>query len=180
MDMGSDGLSGYMFLDYGMHLNVDITPDFSHGGNRDVINMLHETDLFQLWLLWVISMNLPFGPDQDEQRALAIREALEHAVTSGTPSSSPLFMMQSAGMLEELRLAGVLPEPTQNPEEFLWKYLADRPRILNRRVAMNRFHASVAATELHEKNWRFDCFERTFLPWRRIACAAAGLRSASH
>lgn len=62
MDLGSDGLAGHHFLERRELLNTDATPDVSHGGNRDVINMLHGCNVFQLRLLWVISMNLAFVP----------------------------------------------------------------------------------------------------------------------
>eukprot|EP00969_Alexandrium_andersonii_P331318 14643909-Alexandrium_andersonii.AAC.1 len=73
MDLGSDGLAGFNFLDYEVGLNVDCCPDLSHGGNRDVVNALHGSDLFQLWLLWVISMNLPYGPNTNDQRGAELR-----------------------------------------------------------------------------------------------------------
>ena len=100
MDLGSDGLAGYNYIDFKERLNVDCCPDLSDGGNRDVINALHSTDLFQLWLLWVISMNLPYGPDRNDQRGMELREALAAAITDNSPAKSPLFQAQSAGMLE--------------------------------------------------------------------------------
>lgn len=163
MDLGSDGLAGYQFLERRELLNIDATPDVTHGGNRDVINMLHDCNIFQLWLLCVISMNLPFGPDKDEQRAAQLREALEHAVSSSTPASSPLFQAHAGEMIEELRLQGIDPDPNTPPEEFLWRFIQERPRKLHRRVAMNRFHASIEASVHHERNWLFDLFERSFL-----------------
>lgn len=163
LDLGSDGLAGYVFMERELKLNVDMTPDVSHGGNRDVINMLHETNLFQLWLLWVISMNLPYGPDRDDQRGAQIREALQHALQDNSPATSPLFMAHSSEMLDELRCRGVDTHGTHGEEQFVWDFLAERPRTAGRRVAMNRFHASISASMFHEQNWLFDQFERTYL-----------------
>jgi hypothetical protein len=61
MDLGSDNVCGMFAGAYKFGLNWDGVPDNSHGCNKDIDGALRSCDLFDFWLLMVISWNLPFG-----------------------------------------------------------------------------------------------------------------------
>jgi hypothetical protein len=50
LDLGSDGLSGYMALERKFKLKCDKIPDASHAANRDMIFSLQQAGLDSLWL----------------------------------------------------------------------------------------------------------------------------------
>jgi len=163
MDLGSDGNSAIHFMTYSMALNVDQHPDFSHGANRDQIMMLKTVGLYQLWLLLVVSWNLPHGPDRDDMRFHQLREATEHLFETTTPGSCPLFLGHSHEMVRELRDAGVDFPGEAGVEQELWNYLKKRGFYVTvgSRFNMCRFQSCIATAEDNVGTWLVDWLERT-------------------
>jgi hypothetical protein len=76
MDLGADGVAALFGAQYLFSLNVEGFPDPSHGANNDVVNAITQLGLKSLWLLGLVSWNLPWGPYEEEHRFNQLRECL--------------------------------------------------------------------------------------------------------
>ena len=91
MDQGADGLSAGWAGVYFFKLNLTLVFDPSHGANKDVDLAIKRVGVDDFWRLMMVSWNLPMGPNNDCQRCLAVREAVDSLFKILTPSTFPLF-----------------------------------------------------------------------------------------
>ena len=75
MDLGVDGVAALFGAQYLFSLNVEGFPDPSHGATIDVVNATTQLSLTSLWLLGLVSWNLPW-PSEEEHRFNQLRECL--------------------------------------------------------------------------------------------------------
>ena len=126
MDLGSDGLAASSALLHLYDCNNTRFDDFSHGANNDLKVTLKACGLFSFWLVCMISWNLPYGHDQDEQRRRQLRECMAHVYETETFESCVLFKEWSAQMLGEwINNGNELPR-VKSAEEELWDALVAR------------------------------------------------------
>ena len=163
MDLGSDGLAASSALLHLYDCNITRFDDFSHGANNDLKVTLKACGLFSFWLVCMISWNLPYGHDQDEQRRRQLRECMAHVYEAETFESCVLFKEWSAQMLSDWINNGNELPGVKAAEEELWDALVARTPFARcgRRASLCRFQDLVAAGEANVKFWAIDAFERT-------------------
>jgi hypothetical protein len=162
IDLGSSGLCGYQALERKFGLNCDLYPDGNHGASCDLRISLSQNQLYGMWLCLVISYNLTFGSDKDEQRFLQIRQAMEACFRDRRPCDVPLFLSFCQGILEDLQRMGVELPGVKSAEDEAWDWMKGRGFCVRegRRVTMCRFLASVEGAMKHVPKWHIDGFER--------------------
>lgn len=89
MDLGSDGVSGLHALQYHWGMNLEGVPDAAHGAQRSVIQTCRGSGVYPLLLLWVVHVNLVFGPDKEDGRYQQFRDNLAHLDETCEPHSCP-------------------------------------------------------------------------------------------
>ena len=106
MDMGSDGVSAVHALLYMWMVCCDLVPDWSHGLSRSVFQTLKKCNLYSLMLLGVISWNVPFGPDKEDQRFLQIKGHMAWVFENCQPTDLLLFQALLPRILGCMRRLG--------------------------------------------------------------------------
>lgn len=164
-DLGSDGNCGYHFAAYALGLSVLQFGDPSHGANRDLTLSLKDAGFFSLWLLCMVSWNLPFGPDRTDERRHQISDAMKSLFATETLGSCDLFQAMAPAMLADLAAMNVELPGQDSPENELWAWLAERDifRRSGRRAELNRFMGSLETAQYNVLFWHVDLFERTFV-----------------
>lgn len=164
MDLGADGNSGYHALERYWSLNCDMYNDQSHGACCDWDGMLKSVGAKTMWILMVVSWNMPFGPRKGgDLRLHQLRSCLQDFYTSGDATENPLFATHRPGIAKVVRQNGVdLPEVSAQEDEII-EWLKSRAAFgrTGRRVSMCRFLSSVAACVEKTPYWCVDEFERT-------------------
>lgn len=165
MDRGSDGESAMNALIFMLKLNIWQWGDPSHGANRDLDMSLRHNNLWQYWLLMLISFNLPFGPDRDDYRYHQMRDAMKAYFATHCARDAYLYQSLSASIIAEHERAGVQYQGLQAPDEECWAFLAEMQHFakVGRRTNLNRFMGSVEAAQANVPNWHTDLFERTWV-----------------
>lgn len=165
MDLGSDGNSGYHAMERTWSLNCDQYNDQSHGVNCDWSLMLGAVGARSMWILMLISWNMPFGPRRgDDLRLHQMRDCLKELYTTPDPNQVPLFGAFRDDMVAALKQQGVELPGVDSVEVELWGWLRDRATfgMSGRRASMCRFIGSVPACLKNTPNWAVDDFERTY------------------
>ena len=159
-DLGSDGNTAYHAAAYKLQLNLIRIGDFAHGGNCDFFNALKATNLFQFWLLFLIVLNVPFGPDDDQGRLHQFREVLKHVFSTRTPSTTPVFQEFSTNMVKELEASGIVFS-ADDTEMELWNHCAARATFSREgsKVNLNRYQGSLKAAQRFLPLWSTHAFE---------------------
>jgi hypothetical protein len=120
-DQGTDGLAALSFLMYDQSINIDITPDTSHGMWRDVQLSIKRTGHWSFLLLMVASFNIVHGPFEEDRFYNVVKEAVLEYFTVADPATCPIFqhylpyILQDRGEEERLTEEGV--------EAALWEDL---------------------------------------------------------
>jgi hypothetical protein len=163
LDLGSDGLSGYMALERKFKLNCDKIPDASHAANRDMILSLQQAGLYSLWLCLLINNNLPFGPNRDSHRYQELRECLASILTRMSPDSCPLFQYMLLDLQRCFERNNFTFDTESSVSVQVWKALQSRQSFVKEgyRATMNRFQACTSVGEKARKWWEVELFERT-------------------
>lgn len=161
-DLGSDGLCALQALEFFWKLNLDKSPDQSHGAHCDCHQALRDSEIWNLWLCLLIDFNLEFGPLQDDMRFAQIQGAMESL--SGQPiHACPLFMSKVRDICQECSNAGI--EFGNNPEQEAFDLVTskDLARPIGYRCNLNRFVGSFATAKKKLGTWEQDTFRRTFM-----------------
>jgi hypothetical protein len=164
MDLGPDGQSGMSALEYKFRLCVLKCPDPSHGLQRDQWVVLKDMHLFQWWLLMMVSVNMPYGPRQSEERLTQFRN-LCIDLHGKNPRAFPLFMARVPGALRDLRDAGVELPGEGDPEQELWEYWLQRGhfRRSGYRCNLNRFQGGFVRVANDMQHWELDLWESEYV-----------------
>ena len=143
-------------------LNVEGFPDPSHGANNDVVSAITQLGLKSLWLLGLVSWNLPRGPNEEEHRFNQLRECLTSFYQKNSPRTSPLFQFFAKDLAECYRRGGHVCSSEMNVEDEVWSLLKRRTfgSRSARRCNMNRFQGSLYACQQHIGPWAIDLYER--------------------
>lgn len=165
MDLGSDGLSGFMGCERRFHLNLDLAGDPNHHSNRDVINSLKSSKLFSFWLCMLISWNVPFGPNKDDLRFDELRATLR-GVLAQPYQENVLFMAMANRLGDAFSRNGHVFSASEPLEPQIWEKLKEREWFVREGYRGNlcRFLALIACPRRHVSWWEVDEFER-------VACA---------
>ena len=107
-DCGSDGVSGFHALCYGFKICCWGFPDQSHAAARAFDHVAAIVGLKDFILLMLVSLNLEFGPDNDQGRKDEIRESLRVTLRRLPKERVPLFREHSSTIIHELESSGVV------------------------------------------------------------------------
>lgn len=166
MDLGPDGVCAVNALQRRpeWRANVCCIPDAAHGVHKDFDGALRAINKNQFWLLYVISLNLPHGPDKEESRHLQLQETVDSLLEQHCPQSCALFGEFCGRIHRELKDAGIEFAGERSIEEEVWQYMKDRQRCRRkgRRIQLSRFLGSLQSASDNLKHWSVDAFERTF------------------
>ena len=134
-------------------LNLGGLQDHSHGCNRSVYNTLHETGLYGLVLLPVVSFNLPFGPDSEDLRHKQIQETMSDRYRTCKAKDAVLFQHLLPRLIAAFKQLGhEFGSPGgQDLEDEVFQLMAERMVFLRQgsRCCMLRFGAVAAACRLY-------------------------------
>ena len=162
MDLGSDGVCGMHSLQYKPEwkLNIIPLPDPSHAGNCVVNEALKEAGLQQVWLLYLVDWNLPYGPDDEYGRMQQLREANDHLYSSNSPGTMALFQEFCPEIKLELEAQGV-DLPGLDIEQDIWE---GRSRLCKEgtRVNLNRFQGALYKAKKKINCFAIEAFERIY------------------
>ena len=144
MDFGSDGLSGLHAGQYRQQwkLSLEGFPDQSHQENRAVYNMLRGVGLYGLVLLYVVSCNVPHGPDCEDLRYRQIKEHTTWLYKNAKPEQVELFMQCLPKLVAALKAMGV-EFSSDNIAQQVWDFMSNRQVFAKQgsKTCMVRFQA---------------------------------------
>ena len=164
-DCASNNLCSHHALERHWDVNTDMIGDWAHGANRDAGMTLKYADLKQFWDCMCVSMNVPFGPLQDDGWSDLLRSVLDHCKGKRSPLNTPLFSDGAPRMLQQLQQAGVELEvgPTGDPEVALWDFVMEQglERRAGSKITNCRFQSGTASAEKNLPHWGIDKFIRT-------------------
>ena len=118
-DQGTDGLAALSYLMYDQGINVDYTPDTSHGMWRDVQLSIKRCGHWSLLLLLVPCFNIFHGPFEEDRFFHIVKEAVQEYFLVADPCSCPVFqhylpyILQDRGEEERITESGI--------EAVLWE-----------------------------------------------------------
>jgi hypothetical protein len=153
-DMGSNNVACVSYLQYGpLHLNLDVTYDFSHGAYNDVKGMEKDVGLWPSVLMLTTAYNCRYGSDLSPNRLKQIRESLFEYMLKADPQTCPLY---NGYLPDILRQAGV-PELMSDPDiafEF-WDKMIDDPLLTTMltKVNLSRFFDPQFRAMKEKKVW---------------------------
>ena len=155
-------LCGYMSAERHFKLNADLCPDWSHGGNRDVMLGLGQSGLKGMFQVLVMMFNLPHGPCNDDGWQAVMHDTVQHIKDHHGPST-PLFQAGSRRMLQAMSAQGIELPGEQDADQELWDFCMSQglSRRSGQRVTMCRFQAGTAAAKHNLGYWEVDKFLRT-------------------
>ena len=164
MDQGSDGVCAAQALQY--RYNVNFTPhyDGSHANHNDFSEGLNQNGLRPLWLLMLVSVNLPHGPHRNDERWHQLRACMKTHYATSSEATCALYKEMSADMYATIEAAGH-DFKGKKPEREVWQYLKQREFGVNkgRRTDLCRFMDSVRSAKKAIASWPVDEYERTIL-----------------
>ena len=169
-DLGPDGEAATWAFSHGpatLQLNCDTFDELGHGGNNDLKMTLRQVQLFQFWLLMLVSWNLHFGTDNDRSRYIQIRECMQaHFKRCPTPQDDPLFMSLCPKMIEQYKVHDMWEDVLgQTDEVTMYNMVKARQSFVTvgRKTNMCRFLDSIGRAETSMPHWWVDCWERLVL-----------------
>ena len=145
-------------------LNSDFFGDGAHGCNWDTMLALGQSALKQFWQVMMVSMNLPFGPKDNDEWGSMLNETMGKVRSQYSKSNLPvLFRLEAPRMLKALQKAGVDLPGVEDPEHELWDWCmeAGLRRKAGSKVTAARFPGSVASAQCNVEHWWIDKFCRT-------------------
>lgn len=153
IDQGSDGVAAAHALMYGMSVNMSLWCDPSHGVHRDIGLMLRGCQIYRLWLLLMIAMNVQHGPFEEDMRYQQMQECLEQVWRRFTPADCPLWEEKADEIAEEL--LGNEPVEEAYRSRVAWDRARDAGLLQKKgyRVNLNRFMGSIAGARELLQRW---------------------------
>ena len=117
-----------------------------------------------LWIVMLISANLPFGPHKNSERWHEQRDFLKHYYEHSASLQCPTFQRYAGDIYRSLTKAGH-EFPGVDPAREVLAYLKQRGKSVNkgRRTDLCRFMDSRRAAKRMLSEWPILEFERTLL-----------------
>ena len=125
---------------------------------------LGQCALKQFWQAMMVSMNLPFGPMDNDEWGNMLNETMGKVRSQyGTSNLPVLFRLEAPIMLKALQKAGVDLPGVEDPEHELWDWCmeAGLRRKAGSKVTAARFQGGVASAVCNVEHWWIDKFCRT-------------------
>lgn len=118
-DQGSDGMA-VSWWGRAKGFNWEWWWDFSHGAWGDTKKPMKDAGLFSLFLLWLVTFNLPHGPWNDDMRYCELQGAWTTCVTHFNARTFVLFEESVASITKSLLRAGVDIDTSGDVDEQVW------------------------------------------------------------
>lgn len=153
---------------YVFNSNLQKKPDPSHAGTRDFYLAPGSAQLKGFWMCMVISWNLPFGLDAEENRNAQLRSCMASCFKEHKPHHKPhevpLFLSLCPKLYEMFERRGVQFDGDLNIEQQVWDAMIQRQafKTRGRKCNMARFHSALSTGVALVPNWWADSFERTY------------------
>lgn len=165
MDLGSDGVSAAHALQYFWSMNVECVPDPAHGSNRSVVQALRGCGVYPLILLWMIHVNLMFGPDREDGRYQQFRDHLCRMYSELSPHQSPLFTQLAPRIVDAFKRLGHEFSGNVSEGQEAWGLLRERAAFLKegKRASMCRFQAISGSLNSSVALWPIHLLERSYV-----------------
>jgi len=127
-----------------------------------VVNAITQLGLKSLWLLGLVSWNLPWGPNEEEHRFNQLRECLTSFYQKNSPRTSPSFQFFAKDLAECYRTCGHVFSSEMSVEDEVWSLLKRRTfgSRTGRRCNLNRLQGSLYTCQQHIGSWAIDLYER--------------------
>jgi hypothetical protein len=159
IDHAGDGLCATAWLKM-LKLNLTVWGDFSHGGWNDVKGMLRDCDLFPFWLIWMIVLNIPYGPHEDDPRYNQINDAWNECRRFHTAKTCVVFNNHVVGIVNDyggrVAILEDMPEGfTGDAEDAAWIRMKEESpmRRAEYRVNLNRFYGGTKRSRQELGKW---------------------------
>lgn len=152
-DMEASQHTAIMAAQRFFRLNIDYTPDPSHGAQRCILDALKKTGLLPYSMTTMLCRAIPHGPWAEDirfrQAALCIREHLEFS----SPANCPLFQSLAVSMCLDSGDLDMLGG--EDGEMELWESLASAEPWTKKgcKGTMNRFMSVIREQKELDRNW---------------------------
>ena len=163
-DCGSDGNTGFHALLHHYKMICWDCPDNDHCNQRSFEGGLRDVGSWEMWLLLLISWNLPWGPSDDEYRRNQLDEAMKHFYAINT-EESPLFHNHCFEIAQDLEEAGIHTFPRERPlEEEVFECVKSQSLLAKtgRRTSNFRFGGTLAAAIFNLPLWGMQTYQRQY------------------
>ena len=142
-------------------LNITRAPGFYNLGQRAVGDVFRAVDVYEPWMLYVVSLNFADGPDFNSYRYLQLRVAADEIQKKTIADTISSFQFHVGKMVEGFRESGVSFLGEAAPETEMWQYRATRANSRPKpgRIVMKRFQATMHRARVSAQFWTMDLFE---------------------
>jgi hypothetical protein len=118
-DQGTDGMAAVHYLMYSKGINIDMTPDTSHGMWRDVQLSIKRAGHWSLLLLVTACFNIFHGPFEEDRFWHTVKDAVAEYFLVADPHSCPIFQYYLPLILDDRDEAERLTE--EGIENAMWE-----------------------------------------------------------
>ena len=164
-DGGSDGNTGIHACLHLFKMNCWDWMDNSHSSGRSFEGALKDAGLWEMWLLLLISWNLPWGPNDDEYRRNQLDEGMKHFFTLNT-EESPMFQDHVCEIAQDLEDGGVVTFPREKPlQQEVFEFVKSQSLLAKtgRRTSNCRFGGTLHAALYNLPYWGMQAFQRKYV-----------------
>ena len=110
-------------------------PDFDHGYQRGVFEVIRPVELNEFWMLLMIVHSFLNGPDQNGYRHHQLQDPNNDMIANTGPRTNLSFMQYSPSMLQELAEAWIELPKVKDADLQLWDYWIGLCRSCQKPVA---------------------------------------------
>ena len=170
-DMGPDIVAGVAALQRKYMINVDYTPDTSHGVHNDIWLAGTDAGLKSFMYTLLLTINVPVGPWCEDARFCQVVQALDELLANENPHTCPLFMELFPRIVQETGKDSY--DVQGNLEQQIWNELrSNSPWTLKgTKVVKSRFLGLISTWRKEAKWWSrrlfgylYTCLELGFMP----------------
>jgi hypothetical protein len=163
-DLGSDGVTAVSAAIYHYKLAVTRLPDFDHGLQRSLWEVMKGAGIYEFFLLMCVSWSLNCGWDNNDYRYKQFKESSEQCIAKYTAKTCILFQDHVGDIDAELAAAGVELAGELDRDDEIFNLWATRARTQNKsdRIMLNRFASCIDRAEKELPFWTIDLFQREY------------------
>jgi hypothetical protein len=145
--------------------NIEFSWDFSHGCWGDTKQSLKDSGLFPLFLLWLVTFNVPHGPWNDDARFVELKASWEMCMANFDAKTCVLFQEQASRLGKILKRSGHDFDSSEDMDTQLWEIVKAESPLLRKghRSNLNRFFEGTGAMRAGLKTLPIKQFQFEFL-----------------
>ena len=179
-DKGPESEAGTSALQLHYDCNCWKIEDLGHGAARTFDATLKDSGCKPLWLLGLVTLNLPWSWDNEEIRLAELKDTMRNCFEVHTAQSCTLFQDVVDDIIQEHREAGIFYEGELEPEAECFEFVKKRCAFskTGRRATMGRFLSSIDCHEEAMPHWSTDRFATTYMAIEKDMLRGSAVMSA--